>query len=73
MEEYRVIENFNNYEISNRGNVRNTKAGKLLKQHIYGNGGYKMVSITQDKKQYTKWIHRLVGETFIPNPDKNHV
>jgi len=69
MEEYRVIQNFNNYEISNKGNVRNKNTGKLLKQHVYGNGGYKMVSLTQDKVKLTKWIHRLVGETFISNPD----
>jgi hypothetical protein len=32
MEEYRAIEEYVNYEISNLGNVRNKKTGRILKQ-----------------------------------------
>ena len=31
MEKYIVIENFNNYGVSNLGNIKNLKTGKILK------------------------------------------
>ena len=34
MEEYRIITGFNNYEISNLGNVRNKTTGKIVKHKI---------------------------------------
>lgn len=61
------IEIYENYEVSNRGNVRsvnykNTKKAKVLKPSLHGN--YYQVSINQ------KWrsIHRLVASTFIKCP-----
>jgi hypothetical protein len=35
-EEYKVIEECNNYEISNLGNVRNIKTGRILKETLPG-------------------------------------
>lgn len=63
------------YEISNYGNIRNTRSGKILKPDILE--GYKRVSlyIKNNKKNY--FIHRLLGEHFIPNPENkkqiNHI
>lgn len=58
------------YQVSNLGNVKslhynNTNKEKVLKTTLHKDG-YLFVSLGHDK---TKSIHRLVAETFIPNPD----
>lgn len=62
-----------NYEISNKGNIRNSQ-GKILKTFIQ-NRGY--VCIRLAPKAVHKTIHRLVAEHFIPNPNNlpcvNHI
>ena len=67
MEEWRVIEKHMNYEISNQGRVRHIKKQNILAQHLYQ--GYYKVKLCQDGKDRTWYVHRLVAETFIPNPD----
>ena len=69
------------YQISNFGQVRSLEkivegkngCKRLLKEKllkISKNGiGYLYVCLHKDKKQYIKKIHRLVAETFIPNPE----
>lgn len=57
-----------NYEVSTLGNIRNKKTGRILKQ-CNDKAKYKRVSIYVKKKHITKTIHRMVAETFIPNPD----
>lgn len=58
------------YQISNLGNVRSLKFGKikLLKQ-INDKYGYKKVDLYKDRKTKTCKIHRLVAQAFIPNPN----
>ena len=56
-----------NYSISNYGNVRNNKTGKILSPRDLR--GYKRVSLWYNKKANDHRIHRLVAEEFIPNPD----
>ena len=63
-EEFRIIKDFENYEISNFGNIRNIKTGYNLKLGIDSNG-YHRVCI---KKKCYK-IHQFVASTFIPNPE----
>ena len=55
------------YEISNLGNVKSLRSGRLMKRSK-NNVGYEMVCLTKDKTQKTYFIHRLVALTFIPNP-----
>lgn len=64
-----VVECGDNYEVSNYGNVRNLKTGRIMKAHKCGNGvGYLQVvlSLNGEKKHIT--IHRLVALAFLPNP-----
>ena len=60
------------YEVSNFGNVRslkrNTTEGKVLKQGWHTRG-YSNVSLSKGNNHKTRSIHRLVAETFIPNPN----
>jgi hypothetical protein len=65
MEEiYKVIKGYENYSVSNYGNVRNDMSGKILKACVDGHG-YKKVRLNGK----TMNVHRLVSEAFIPNPD----
>lgn len=42
--------------------------GRILKQ-FSDKDGYLRVSIADDGKRFSKFAHRLVAQTFIPNPD----
>lgn len=56
------------YQINRLGEVKSLKNNIILKQGLDSSGYYTIV-LCKDKKKRTNRIHRLVGETFIPNPD----
>lgn len=66
-ENWRVIKNFEEYHVSDQGNIFSTKTGRLLTCHE-DHKGYLRVSLYKDKKKRTFKVHRLVAETFLPNP-----
>jgi hypothetical protein len=68
MEEYRTIVGYENYEVSNFGNVKTIKFNRILKAGIDG-GKYYMVYLSIDGKKTNKRIHKLVTQTFLENPD----
>ena len=43
-------------------------AGKQMKQSLHTKG-YKTVALTKDGKTKTVYVHRIVAEAFIENPD----
>ena len=68
---WRDIEGFEGlYQINAKGEVRSLKGKepKILKFGS-GTGGYLKVDLRKDNKTYTKRVHKLVAETFIPNPE----
>ena len=68
---WKDIANYDNYEVSSFGRVRNKKTGRILKQANMG--GYYGVGLSKIKTK-TFQVHRLVTETFIINPqNKAHV
>lgn len=69
MEQWKEVSNTNGkYSVSNYGSVRNNQTGDLIPQ--YGNGvGYKKVGLWVDGATRKKYVHRLVAEAFIPNPN----
>lgn len=70
-EVWKPIKGFDGYYISSFGRVYSEKQKKrFLKPHKTG-GGYMMVGLYTNNKAYPKLVHRLVAETFIPNP-KNY-
>ena len=65
---WKQIDEFQNYEISDRGEVRNIQSGKVLKPWI-GVGGYVYINPTNGHgKSMPKRLHRLVAKAFVPNP-----
>jgi hypothetical protein len=68
MEIYKLIEGYENYEVSTFGNVRNVSTDRILKPGTDGDG-YLIVNLYKDKIKKTCKIHRLVGKAFIENSD----
>lgn len=70
MEEWKSLDflNFNNYEVSTKGKVRNVVTGRVLKPTKNKFGRYMLV-LKFKKKRKGFYISRLVAMAFIPNPD----
>lgn len=74
MEEWKTIEEFPNYAISDIGRVkriskgRNTYVGKILKQRK-NRYGYMYTNLCKNGKRKSKTIHRLVLRYFIGYSD----
>lgn len=69
----RDIPNFEKlYAIDETGKVWSYYTNKYLTPSLNG-AGYYQVILVKDKIKYHKTIHRLVAETFIPNPNNLQV
>lgn len=67
-EEWRVVEGFSNYEVSNMGRIKSKLARRLIKGTI--TKGYEVVCLHSDNGTNVRFgVHRLVALAFIPNPD----
>ena len=55
------------YEVSNYGQVRNKTTGKILKP--FEQGRYLQVGLYKNKKQKKYLVHRVVAYTWIPNDE----
>lgn len=69
-EQWRKIDGFSDYEVSNFGRVRSNKRtckGKVL-IHSLDNRGYPKVGMLNDNKMYARRIHVLVWDAFGDNP-----
>jgi hypothetical protein len=62
------IKDYDNYMVSNLGNVFSVKRNRILKPGIDGNGYY-IVSLCENGIRKTLKIHRLVGLSFLKNPE----
>ena len=90
IEEWKDIQGFEGwYQISNYGNIKSLDRispgknnsvrhlkGAFMKLNIDTNGYY-IICLHKNKIRYDFKVHRLVAQTFIPNPDNlpevNHI
>ena len=76
VERWRPIVGFPDYLISDFGRVKSLSRdykygshGDLILKISFRKNGYGKVDLYRDRKAFTKSIHRLVAEAFIPNPN----
>lgn len=66
----------NQYEVSSFGRIRNVNTNHILGTFI-SNSGYLRIAVNDPRYTYKKNInlsvHRLVAETFIPNPENKPI
>ena len=62
------IDGYENYFISNFGNVKNSKTNKIMKPFNHGKGR-KQIDLFKNGKSKKFLIHRLVALAFLENPD----
>lgn len=67
MEVWKKINEFPNYYISNKGNVRKGVDDKVLKTFI--KNGYMSINLYNEYGCKSKYVHRLVAEAFLENPN----
>ncbi len=65
---WKTIKNYNNYEISTEGLIRNRTTGKILTAKKNSTGIY-LVNLYQNKKSKSFTVHSLVVETFLEPVD----
>lgn len=63
-EEWRKIQGYDRYEVSNLGQVRREN-----KVSQCSHNGYYRVSLWKEGVKTNMYVHRLVALTFLPNPD----
>jgi hypothetical protein len=72
-EEWRPVQDYPDYQVSNLGRVKSAKvwrgvAGRILAPAT-NTWGYLCVNLCNNNRSSIHTIHRLVAVTFIPNPD----
>ncbi len=70
--EWFCLENFSDYVINKRGEVKNCKTNKILSQ-FPNDRGYMCVNLLQDNKYKLVKIHRLLAITFLGLKEGQHV
>lgn len=67
-EQWKKIQGFENYSVSNLGEVRNDISGKKI-SISHDKGNYSMVYLFDNGKRKAFRVHQLVARMFIPNPE----
>jgi hypothetical protein len=60
------VEEFPQYEVNEYGQIR--RNGRILRDSDNGNG-YRYIYFYCENKKYSRGVHRIVAQAFIPNPD----
>lgn len=73
IDEWKSIKDFCGYYINHNGEIKSTNAFKGTKEIILkgsvSNKGYKIVNLMNCGKVYSRTIHKLLAQAFIPNPN----
>lgn len=68
MERWVSINNAPDYEVSDKGRIRNSKTGRIIKTRV-NKRGYENVCLHNNGNRITTRVHRIVAENFY---DGNH-
>lgn len=66
-EEWRKIEKYPNYSVSNFGRIRNDTTGRI--RILTDRRGYKAFNAKINGKYVKTNVHQLVAKAFVPNPE----
>jgi hypothetical protein len=66
-EEWRPVKDFPEYEVSNLGRVK--RGDLIMKQRLDSDKQYWIITLRKDKSPFTRRVHRLEAEAFLPNPE----
>lgn len=69
IESWSYIFDFERYKISNHGHVFDTKYNKFVEYKVDKDGYYRVALRHNSNKLCYKFVHRLVAEAFISNPN----
>lgn len=69
-EQWREIAAQPNYEVSDLGNVRNKKTGRILQPSLNQHGHAKVNLPTDEGKTKTRQVNHIVAEAFLPEPER---
>ena len=66
------------YQVSNLGRIKSLHGlSEKIMKNSNGSGGYQKLSLTKNKIPKNFFVHRLVAQAFIPNPESkpevNHI
>lgn len=64
MEQWKKIEGYSNYSVSDIGRIRNDRNGRILKPRVSTSGYYQVM---MGRKTIPQYVHRLVAKAFITN------
>jgi len=68
-EEYKKIPGFNNYECNKNGYVRNSDTKRILKPQEMRSGYMSLCLLSDNNKQTSLRVHRLIATTWLDNPE----
>ena len=66
-EQWKIIKDFPNYQVSSCGRIKNKKG--IIMKPDNSNDGYLNIKLFNNGKRKGFRVHRLVAQTFIPNPN----
>jgi hypothetical protein len=72
MEEWKIIEDYPNYAVSNLGQIKSLKYDRIVKGGK-NNCGYFYVNLVRDKIPKTHAVHKLVMKYFGENEPENSI
>ena len=71
--EWKVVEEFPRYEVSNTGLIRHRDTQQLKYTNKAHKLGYELVQFKKDGKTFGRKVHRLVALAFLPSPSEELV
>jgi len=72
IEQWRLIDGYDNYEISSHGRVRNNETSRIMALSTTTKG-YMQIGLSKDKKKKKFLVHRLVGYAFLEKKDDDSI